>query len=211
MKSYAILLDGNLQVTPRLLAEIKESNVIVADGAIRYVEPLGVTPELWVGDFDSADPALMIKYRNIERRSFPVAKDKTDGELAIDFALERGANRIILCGALGGKRSDHAFFHFVHALAMKRNGIDVLLTSGAEEGYAILPGHYSFDFPAGTIFSIIGFDDLGGLTIEGAKWPLRRKNVPFGSSLTLSNEVVGQLHLTLSSGRAILVAQSNAH
>lgn len=211
MKSYAILLDGNLQVTPRLLAEIKESNVIVADGAIRYVEPLGVTPELWVGDFDSADPALMIKYRNIERRSFPVAKDKTDGELAIDFALERGANRIILCGALGGKRSDHAFFHFVHALAMKQNGIDVLLTSGAEEGYAILPGHYSFDFPAGTIFSIIGFDDLGGLTIEGAKWPLRRKNVPFGSSLTLSNEVVGQLHLTLSSGRAILVAQSNAH
>ncbi|WP_295735144.1 thiamine diphosphokinase [uncultured Bartonella sp.] len=211
MKSYAILLDGNLQVTPRLLAEIKESNVIVADGAIRYVEPLGVTPELWVGDFDSADPALMIKYRNIERRSFPVAKDKTDGELAIDFALERGANRIILCGALGGKRSDHAFFHFVHALAMKQNGIDVLITSGAEEGYAILPGHYSFDFPAGTIFSIIGFDDLGGLTIEGAKWPLRRKNVPFGSSLTLSNEVVGQLHLTLSSGRAILVAQSNAH
>jgi len=211
MKSYAILLDGNLQVTPRLLAEIKESNVIVADGAIRYVEPLGVTPELWVGDFDSADPALMIKYRNIERRSFPVAKDKTDGELAIDFALERGANRIILCGALGGKRSDHAFFHFVHALAMKQNGIDVLLTSGAEEGYAILPGHYSFDFPAGTIFSIIGFDDLGGLTIEGAKWPLRRKNVPFGSSLTLSNEVVGQLHLTLSSGRAILVAQSNVH
>ena len=211
MKSYAILLDGNLQVTPRLLAEIKESNVIVADGAIRYVEPLGVTPELWVGDFDSADPALMIKYRNIERRSFPVAKDKTDGELAIDFALERGANRIILCGALGGKRSDHAFFHFVHALAMKRNGIDVLLTSGAEEGYAILPGHYSFDFPAGTIFSIIGFDDLGGLTIEGAKWPLRRKNVPFGSSLTLSNAVVGQLNLTLSSGRAILVAQSNAH
>lgn len=211
MKSYTILLDGDLHVTPRLLAKIRKSNVVVADGAIRYVGPLGVTPELWVGDFDSADPTLMVKYRNIERRSFPVAKDKTDGELAIDFALERGANRIILCGALGGKRSDHTFFHFVHALAMKQNDIDVLLTSGNEEGYAILPGHYSFDFPAGTIFSIIGFDDLGGLTIEGAKWPLCRKNVPFGSSLTLSNEVVGQLHLTLSSGRAILVAQFNAH
>ena len=62
MKSYTILLDGDLQVTPRLLAEIRKSNVIVADGAIRYVGPLGVTPELWVGDFDSADPALMVKY-----------------------------------------------------------------------------------------------------------------------------------------------------
>lgn len=206
MKSYTILLDGDLQVTPRLLAEIRKSNVIVADGAIRFVEMLQVKPELWVGDFDSTNDNLKERYKDIEKKSFPVAKDKTDGELAIDFALERGAERIILCGALGGKRSDHAFFHFAHALAMKENGIDVLLTSGKEEGYVLLPGAYSFDFPANTIFSIIGFDDLGGLTIEGAKWPLCRKNVPFGSSLTLSNEVNGRLNVTLSQGRAILLA-----
>ncbi|AQT48358.1 MULTISPECIES: thiamine diphosphokinase [Bartonella] len=206
MKSYTIVLDGHLQVTGRLISQIGKSNVIVADGAIRYIEALHVKPELWVGDFDSTGSGLKLKYNTIEQRSFPVAKDKTDGELAIDFALERGAERIILCGALGGKRSDHAFFHFAHALAMKKKGIDVLLTSGNEEGYAILPGHYTFDFPVGTIFSLIGFDDLGGLTIEGARWPLFEKNVPFGSSLTLSNEVNGKLQLHLSTGRALLLA-----
>ena len=206
MKSYTIVLDGHLQVTGRLISQIGNSNVIVADGAIRYIEALHVKPELWVGDFDSTGSGLKLKYNTIEQRSFPVAKDKTDGELAIDFALERGAERIILCGALGGKRSDHAFFHFAHALAMKKKGIDVLLTSGNEEGYAILPGHYTFDFPVGTIFSLIGFDDLGGLTIEGARWPLFEKNVPFGSSLTLSNEVNGKLQLHLSTGRALLLA-----
>ena len=206
MKSYTIVLDGHLQVTGRLISQIGKSNVIVADGAIRYIEALHVEPELWVGDFDSTGSGLKLKYNTIEQRSFPVAKDKTDGELAIDFALERGAERIILCGALGGKRSDHAFFHFAHALAMKKKGIDVLLTSGNEEGYAILPGHYTFDFPVGTIFSLIGFDDLGGLTIEGARWPLFEKNVPFGSSLTLSNEVNGKLQLHLSTGRALLLA-----
>ncbi len=206
MKSYTIVLDGHLQVTGRLISQIGNSNVVVADGAIRYIEALHVKPELWVGDFDSTGSGLKLKYNTIEQRSFPVAKDKTDGELAIDFALERGAERIILCGALGGKRSDHAFFHFAHALAMKKKGIDVLLTSGNEEGYAILPGHYTFDFPVGTIFSLIGFDDLGGLTIEGARWPLFEKNVPFGSSLTLSNEVNGKLQLHLSTGRALLLA-----
>ena len=206
MKSYTIVLDGHLQVTGRLISQIGKSNVIVADGAIRYIEALHVKPELWVGDFDSTGSGLKLKYNTIEQRSFPVAKDKTDGELAIDFALERGAERIILCGALGGKRSDHAFFHFAHALAMKKKGIDVLLTSGNEDGYAILPGHYTFDFPVGTIFSLIGFDDLGGLTIEGARWPLFEKNVPFGSSLTLSNEVNGKLQLHLSTGRALLLA-----
>ena len=206
MKSFTVLLDGDLYVTERLMKQIGHSHIIVADGAIRFVEMLHVKPELWVGDFDSTKAELKERYKDIEKKSFPVAKDKTDGELAIDFALERGAERIILCGALGGKRSDHAFFHFAHALAMEENGIDVLLTSGKEEGYALLPGAYSFDFPAGTIFSLIGFDDLDGLTIEGARWPLLKKNVPFGSSLTLSNEVKGQLNVSLSEGRAILLA-----
>lgn len=206
MKTYTVVLDGNLQVTRRLLAQIKNSNVIVADGAIRYIEALHVTPELWVGDFDSTEPDLKEKYIDLEKCIFPVAKDKTDGELAVDFALERGARRIILCGALGGERSDHAFFHVTYALALKEQGFDVLLTSGSEEGYAILPGHYSFDFPQGTLFSVIGLTDLAGLSLEGAKWPLENKDVSCGSSLTLSNEVTDKLQLNLCHGKAILLA-----
>lgn len=206
MKTYTVVLDGNLHVTTRLLSQIADTNVIVADGAIRYIEALHVTPELWVGDFDSTKPDLKIKYADLQRFAFPVAKDKTDGELAVDFALERGARRIILCGALGGKRSDHAFFHLTYALALKEQGIDVFMTSGFEEAYAILPGHYSFDFSKGTTFSVIGLTDLGGLSLKGAKWPLANQGVSFGSSLTLSNEVTDGLQLSLDHGKAILFA-----
>lgn len=206
MKTYTVVLDGKLQVTTRLLAQIADTGVIVADGAIRYIEALHVTPELWVGDFDSTKPDLKKKYAELERRTFPVAKDKTDGELAVDFALERGARRVILCGALGGKRSDHAFFHLTYALALKERGIDVFLTSGHEEAYAILPGNYSFNFSKGTTFSVIGLTDLGGLSLEGAKWPLGNRDVSFGSSLTLSNVVTDELHLSLDHGKAILFA-----
>ena len=48
--------------------------------------------------------------------------------------------------------------------------------------------------------------DLTGLSIAGAKWPLDAVQVPFGSSLTISNEARGRLEITLGSGRALLLA-----
>ena len=45
--------------------------------------------------------------------------------------------------------------------------------------------------------------DLSGLTVTGAKWPLDRVEVPFGSSLTISNEVRGRpAHLARRRPRA---------
>ena len=55
-------------------------------------------------------------------------------------------------------------------------------------------------------FSVLGFSDIAGLSIAGAKWPLDAVQVPFGSSLTISNEVRGALEITLGSGRALLLA-----
>ncbi|MDD9333283.1 MAG: thiamine diphosphokinase, partial [Bartonella sp.] len=85
-------------------------------------------------------------------------------------------------------------------------GISVLLTSGCEEGWPIIPYSFSCDLPNGCLFSIIGFSDLQGLTMSGVKWPLLDKNVPFGSSLTLSNRICGTFCCHLYSGKAILLA-----
>ena len=45
---------------------------------------------------------------------------------------------------------------------------------------------------------MLGFTDLSGLSLVGAKWPLADVEVPFGSSLTLSNETDGRLTVTLA-------------
>jgi thiamine pyrophosphokinase len=83
-----------------------------------------------------------------------------------------------------------------------------LLTSGAQEGVPLLPGPETrLDYEDGTPFSVLGFSDLEGLTLSGAKWPLDRRFVPFGSSLTLSNEVRGALTARLDAGRAMLLAR----
>ncbi|MEP9372223.1 thiamine diphosphokinase [Mesorhizobium sp. KR1-2] len=209
MSRFLILLGGELVRTPRLDAQVAGCRVIAADSGIRHAATLGVTPELWVGDFDSTPQELSERYAAVERQSFSSDKDKTDGELAISAALERGATSLVLAGAFGGPRADHAFLHLALALKLAEAGTPTFLTSGAQEGQPLLPGTASFDYADGTLFSVLGFSELSGLTEEGAKWPLDHVEVAFGSSLTLSNEVRGGLRISLERGRALLIAHPN--
>lgn len=207
MSRFTLLLGGDLTRTPALDAQIAGTRVIAADSGMRHAAVLGVTPELWVGDFDSVPQAMIAANAQVPRRVYPSDKDMTDGELAIAAAIEAGAGTLILAGAFGGERPDHMFLHLTQALQLCARGIDVRLTSGAQEGLPLANGRrHAFDYPQGMVFSILAFSELSGLTVEGAKWPLDAVEVAFGSSLTLSNAVAGDLAVTLERGRALLVA-----
>lgn len=210
MNAFAILLDGDLAVSGRLRRQMAGRRVIAADGGIRHAATLAVEPELWLGDFDSVADALRTRWRDIPRAAYPGEKDQTDGELATLAARERGATDLLLAGAFGGPRADHAFLHAAHALQLAAQGLAVMLSDGRQEGYPLLAGEHVFSLPSGTLFSLVGFSALSGLTVEGARWPLSDRFVPFGSSLTLSNQVDGQLRIGLKSGMALLIATPEA-
>lgn len=206
MSTFTILLGGDFTPTPRAIAQIASSRIIAADSGIRHAVALCMTPELWVGDFDSVPDSLPAELASVERQKFPEEKDKTDGELAVDEALACGADSFILAGAFGGPRVDHAFLHLTLAMTLAEGGRNVLLTSGAQEGVPLPPGRSRFRYEDGAYFSIIAFTDLTGVTVEGAKWPLANFSMPFGSSRTISNQVQGDLNISLGSGRAMLIA-----
>ncbi|MET0169567.1 MAG: thiamine diphosphokinase [Aliihoeflea sp.] len=203
---FTILLGGDVASTDRLARQIVGSRVIAADSGMRHATTLHLSPELWTGDFDSVDDRLEAAFPDVEREIFPAAKDLTDGEIAVEAALARGASTLTLVGAFGGPRADHAFLHLALAIRLSESGIDVRLTSGTQEGVPLRIGSQTLDLPSGTVFSVLAMTDLAGLTLTGARWPLAERDVPFGSSLTLSNEVVGDLTVSLRSGRAILIA-----
>jgi thiamine pyrophosphokinase len=207
MTDFAILLGGRLVRTDRLMKQILGARFIAADGGMVHADALDVTPESWVGDFDSTPDALMARYANILRETHPAEKNLTDGELAVSMALAAGATRLVFVGAMGGERTDHGMAHLVHALALAERLRDVLLTSGDEEAYPLLPGTRRLDLPPGSLFSIIGFSALEGLTITGARYPLHDFALPFGSSRTLSNVAEGAITLRLAAGRAIVLAR----
>lgn len=206
MSTFTILLGGDLIRTPLLDRQVEGSRVIAADAGIGHARMLGLVPELWVGDFDSVPADLPADLASVPRKVFPAEKDMTDGELAIAAALQRGATSLVLAGAFGGKRADHAFLHLALGVRLAEEGTKVLLTSGAQEGVPLLPGKAGFDYAGGTLFSILGFSDLSGLTVTGAQWLLNHVDVAFGSSLTISNAVKGRLEIALGHGRALLLA-----
>lgn len=208
MTDFAILLAGPIEPTERLVRRVHERRVIAADAGMRHAGPLGLTPELWVGDFDSAQ-FIPEAVDAIERLSFSRDKDQTDGEIAIETAIERGARNLLLVGALGGPRSDHAFAHLVLALRYAAAGFDVELFDGREEGRPLRPGvPCRLDLAAGTPFSVLKFTDISGLSIQGATYPLGGVDLPFTSILTQSNEALGPITVRIETGRAILLAQS---
>ncbi|WP_377293557.1 thiamine diphosphokinase [Rhizobium sp. SG2393] len=205
--AFAILMGGTLTPTGRLTAMVAGRRTIAADGGMRHAAALGLTPELWVGDFDSTPADLLAAFPDVPRMPYPAAKNETDGEIAIAEALSRGARSIVMPGALGGERSDHAFMHLLLAVRLAEQGLDITMTSGEEEAYPILTGRTSIDLPEGALFSILGLTALDGLSIAGARYPLDDFHLPFGSSRTISNVAEGTVTITLHAGRAVLLAR----
>jgi thiamine pyrophosphokinase len=206
-EKFVVLLGGALTATPRLAADVAGARFIAADGGMRHAASLGVTPDVWVGDFDSTPPALLAAWPHVERQPYPTAKNETDGAIAVSAAAERGAKSIVLAGALGGERSDHALMHLLHAVSLAEEGFAIKLTSGEEEAWPLLPGTREIDLPKDSLFSVLGLSPLAGLFLSNVRYPLTDFSLPFGSSRTISNVAEGPIRLSLASGRAVLIAR----
>jgi thiamine pyrophosphokinase len=204
MSKFVILLGGDVTPTVRLRAQIMDARVIAADSGMKHAKTLALAPELWTGDFDSSDAALRDVFCSTPRQVFPVAKDATDGEIAVSEAVRRGATEIILLGAFGGQ-FDHALAHATQLIGLAERQIKTFATSGNEEAWPLLKSVTLWQIPKATRVSIIGLTALRALSIIGVRWPLNECDVPLGSTLTLSNESTGDVAITLEQGRALVM------
>ena len=81
----------------------QEDYLICADSGYRHCVQLGFSPQLVLGDFDSYAGVVQ---SDCELLRYPIEKDDTDTMLAVKQALQRGYERLVLVGMLGG-RLDH--------------------------------------------------------------------------------------------------------
>src|SRR5712692_2134500 len=104
----AIVGNGRLPATRGLRQLLRHADLVVcADGGLRVMRALGITPEVAVGDFDSASPSLLAwaRRRGTRLLAHPRDRDKSDTELAMQYALRAGATTIDLIGVLGDRVS----------------------------------------------------------------------------------------------------------
>ena len=204
-RKWAVLLAGEVWPGARLREQLAGARVVAADAGMRHAEALGVEPEVWIGDFDSAAEAQLARHAHVPRITHPAEKDMTDGALAIAHALEQGAEELLLIGALGG-RMDHAMAHMLQLAGLAERGLRALASSGREEAHGLAAGAHEISLPAGTTFSLIGFGPLEGVHIEGAKWPLRGERLAFASTRPISNVALEPLRVRIGKGRGVLIA-----
>jgi thiamine pyrophosphokinase len=193
VRSAAIIAGGRLRGASALTAQLRAADLLIcADGGLRAARRLGIRPHIAIGDFDSASPALLSWAATSGARiiAHPVEKDKTDTELALDFAAAAGARAVDFVGALGG-RLDHELANV--ALLLKARAAGIMLRIRDGRTIACLAGRRTA-LPAriGDIVSLLPVSRrVAGVTTSGLRYPLHRATLSRGSTLGVSNVVTG--------------------
>ena len=139
-----IVAGGDITPGPRVMSVLRESDLIIAaDRGIDACLDLGITPTLCIGDFDSAsdDAVQAARNRGWELVEHPPEKAATDGELALNEALARGATRIRILGALTGiDRFDHGVANLFLLARDDLAGVDIRLIDEMREAFIVRQG-----------------------------------------------------------------------
>ena len=187
----AIILAGSdLRLTPHLRGELAGADfVVAADSGLRHAPPLGLVPDLIVGDFDSLDEETLAPFLHVAKEAHPVAKDALDLELALEHALAAGATELYLLGTLGGRFDQSLAALFIGARYVLK-GCRVSLY-GSDQAVHVLSGSSErhFALPSGQLFSLLSLGETAQISLKGAQFPLEHHPLPFGVGLGVSNRV----------------------
>lgn len=198
--------------------------IVAADGGARHAGALGLRLDRWVGDGDSIDEAALAELAasGINLRRADPDKDESDTELALLEAIAEGAGAIIILGALGGVRVDHAL---ANVALLQHPGLDgrpvtlfderatriSLLEAAGEaggEGGAEAGGEgCAFEGRAGDLVSLLPLGGpAAGVTTEGLRYRLAGEPLELGRSRGLSNVRTARVaRISLTSGRLLVI------
>jgi thiamine pyrophosphokinase len=189
-----IFANGTLSDPSAARAAIRPGDrLIAADGGLHHLHQLGLMPAVLIGDLDSVEPSEVEAVRRAGGRveQFPVRKDKTDLELAVRLAWAEGAGDILIFGALGG-RWDQTLANLLLLAHEDFRSVRIRLVDGAQQIY-LIQGSASIEGEPGDTVSLISLQgDARGVTTGGLEYPLRDGQLPFGSTLGISNVLLGE-------------------
>lgn len=186
--------------------------LIAADRGLHFCRKNDLLPTHAVGDFDSGEEEDLLWLQNREEipvRRFRPQKDVTDTQIAVELAIELGAEEIRILGGTGA-RIDHTFANVrILGLGLEK-GIPVLLE---DEHNRIYLKREHFFIPREEQFgTYVSFFALGGpvkgLSLEGFYYPLTDYEMDGMDPLGVSNEIKESVGKVYFSSGTLLVIES---
>ena len=189
--------------------------VIAADGGADTLKRLGVRCDLLLGDMDSLrekaneksfptgcntpsskmDDATEVQSeeRAPEAIVYPVEKDETDTQLAVEIAIDRGADEIIVIGGLTG-RLDHTLSTLAILEDIHARGLHGYITDGQSRAHYMKSSSTLIARSAYKYLSLIAADEVvKGVDVEGCKYPLKKATLTRRNQFAVSNEITGNV------------------
>jgi thiamine pyrophosphokinase len=143
----------------------------------------------------------------LEIDQHPLDKGSTDTELALLRAADTDAVNLLVFGA-SGDRFDHALGTLAalgHPALARFDTIRLALDE--TEVHVMHAGRsVTLDLPQNTSFSLLALHGTcRGVQVTGARWPLVDASLEAWSTLGISNESTGLLHIAVADGILTLV------
>ncbi|TGB00243.1 thiamine diphosphokinase [Sporolactobacillus shoreae] len=210
----AIVAGGPEELIPDLrTSAYYDFSWIGADRGTFVLLKAGITPVRAFGDFDSLNEneKSVVFDSGVDLKVFPPEKDKTDLELALDWALGHAPEELLIFGATGG-RLDHGLAAVQLLLKAERSRVKCSIIDRKNRVTLLSPGTYYVkrnpDYP---YLSFLAMSErVEGLTLRGVKYPLDNADLPVGSSLCISNEAASEdMVVSLSTGFLLMMRCSD--
>lgn len=180
---------------------------IAADSGYLTARALGDRVDLLVGDLDSL-PAADIP-EGVELIRVPAEKDDTDTQLAVELAIERGAEELVIIGGLGG-RLDHTLSNIAILEDLSARGVYAVMTDGRDRVRFLRSSSALIGRSEHKYLSLIAADErVRGVSIEGVRYPLKNATLTRRRQYAVSNEIVGNCALISVRRGGIFIIESS--
>jgi thiamine pyrophosphokinase len=203
-----IFVNGNLADAAAVKAMIQPGDLLIAaDGGLRHLRLLGLQPDAVIGDFDSISNGdyqrLLAEDVHVEKH--PPAKDETDLELALLWALNKGARHIRIAAAQGN-RFDHTMGNLFLLLLPELEGCDVRLENGRDVVFLIRDQGRVEGLPGDRVSLLPLGGPATGVTTRGLQYALSAETLWPERTRGISNVLVeSSAEIIVASGVLICI------
>lgn len=212
MKTAIIISGGNLNRSFALdfLKKTPCHILIGADRGICFLKDAGINPTHIVGDFDSAAADALPYFQQfpeIPVRKFNPVKDLTDTQIALELALELGAQKIHILGCTG-TRLDHVLANIkILNIALEKGAECFLLDEHNRIRLAKSEVRITRTEQYGKYVSLFAFGEtVRGITLKGFYYLLTKYDMMAGDAVGVSNEITGEIgEISFESGRLLIM------
>ena len=207
-----VLLGGNTADVGSLGVLPTNTVVVAADSGVELARQLGLDVHAVVGDMDSISPTALaaLDALGTEIVRHPIDKNESDAELALRYAIARGAQRVVLVGG-GGGRLDHQLALFAVMFINELRGVHVEARLAGSRAYAVHDGAtVDIECTKGDVIGLLPFGgDAHGVTTSGLQWALSDESLIVTASRGISNRAIAT-HVTIAvtKGRLIVTVDS---